>query len=231
MIIKQFPETNEINENTDKNEEYKSTQSVDEGDIRVVNDETSIIVEVDTPTQILDEYNNIFKSNNTLDCRSHFSNMMFSHFFMIMPCIWWIYIDTPNTDSEVYYSKLMAIIMTAAIIFSYLYHYYYECILCYTEQAYMAFAIISLNVYMYLRNVSVIYILPGSMFLFALKISLRICNSKTREFYDTYHPICHYIAGLYIYYCVWHLRNAQQNICDISSTNAVINNEYYGKGM
>ena len=153
-------------------------------------------------------------SHNKFVTRSHFSNMMFSHIFMIMPCIWWMCIDVPDTDNTVFYSKLMSIIMTAAIICSYLYHYYYECILCNAEQTYMKFAIISLNIYMYLRNVSVFYILPGGVLLFVLKQSLIYCNCKTVEFYELYHPFCHYIAGLYIYYCVCNMQHAQQNICD-----------------
>jgi len=229
MVVKYY-EFPELNDNIDKcaeNEIIETDQEATESKVTVSSGET-VTVNYDTPPQILDEYNNIFKSNTTLICRSHFSNMMFSHIFMIIPCVWWIYIDAPNTTETVYYSKLMAIIMTAAIIFSYLYHYYYECILCYTEQTYMAFAIISLNIYMYLRNVSIIYILPGGIFLFALKTSLKICNSKTREFYDTYHPICHYIAASYIYYCVWHLRNAQQNIGGAASTSVIFNDIYSG---
>jgi hypothetical protein len=67
---------------------------------------------------------------------------------------------------------------------------------------------------MYLRNVSVFYILPGGVLLFVLKQSLIYCNCKTVEFYELYHPFCHYIAGLYIYYCVCNMQHAQQNICD-----------------
>ena len=170
-------------------------------------------------------------SSRTYDvphCRSHCSNMMFSHIFMIIPCIWWICIDVPDTDASVFYSKIMAIIMTASIIFSYIYHYYYECILCYAEQTYIAFAIISLNIYMLLRNVSILYILPGGILLFALKKCLHYCNSDTLAHYETYHPFCHYIAGLYIFYCVWCLRNAQHNMFTIDIKNVLFNDVYSG---
>lgn len=165
---------------------------------------------------------NKFDTNN-IKARNHTSNMMFSHIFMVIPCLWWIYIDKPKTDNVILYSKLMAIIMTAAIVFSYLYHYYYETILCSAENTYMVFAIICLNIYMYIHGVSVLYILLGFILLFILNKSVSYCNSKTIEFYETYHPYCHYIAGLYIWYCVWNLQNVQ----DI--TNVIFNDA--GSGM
>ena len=168
------------------------------------------------------------RTYDTPKCRSHCSNMMFSHIFIIIPCVWWIYIDAPDTEASVIYSKIMAIIMTTSSIFSCIYHYYYECILCYTEQTYNAFAIISLNIYMFLRNVSIIYILPGGILLFALKKYLQFCNSDTLEHYETYHPFCHYIGGLYIYYCVWCLQNAQQNMYNIDVRNVIFNDAYSG---
>ena len=153
-------------------------------------------------------------SHNKFVTRSHFSNMMFSHIFMIMPCIWWMRIDRPDTDNDIFYSKLMSIIMTATIGCSYLYHYYNECVLCSAETTYMTIATVCLNIYMYLRNVSVFYILPGGAILFTLNKSTNYCNNQNKDFYELYHPFCHYIAGLYIYYCVWNLQHAQQNICD-----------------
>ena len=209
-------ETNNHNETNDQTETNEQVESTESSEYSETNETTSMSIPFSSRTY------------DAPQCRSHCSNMMFSHIFMIIPCIWWIYIDIPDTDASVFYSKIMAIIMTASIIFSYIYHYYYECILCYAEQTYIAFAIISLNIYMYLRNVSILYILPGGILLFALKKCLQFCNSDTIEHYETYHPVCHYIAGLYIFYCVWCLRNAQQTIYDTDFTNVIFNDAYSG---
>jgi len=160
---------------------------------------------------------------NKLTCRSHFSNMMFSHICMVIPCIWWIRIDNPETMNAVLYSKLMSMVMIVAIIASYIYHYYNECVLCSAETEYNKFAILCLNIYMYLRNVSIFYIVPGFTILYGLHKSLEYSNSQNKDFYELYHPFCHYIAGLYIYYCVWNLNNAQQKICDATPNNIMYN--------
>ena len=160
---------------------------------------------------------------NKLTHRSHLSHMMFSHITMIMPYIWWIRIDNPTTMNAVLYSKLMSMVMIVAIVSSYIYHYYYECVLCSTETEYNKFAIICLNIYMYLRNVSIFYIVPGFTILYALHRSLEYSNSQNKDFYELYHPFCHYIAGVYIYYCVWNLNNAQQKICDTTPNNIIYN--------
>ena len=239
-------ESTESNEQVESVEDVESTEQVEttETTEQVETTETTEQVEPiesaeDVESTETSEYSETCEtesmsipfSSRTYDtprCRSHCSNMMFSHVFMIIPCIWWICIDVPDTDASVFYSKIMAIIMTASIIFSYIYHYYYECILCYTEQTYIAFAIISLNIYMFLRNVSILYILPGGILLFALKKCLQYCNSYTIEHYETYHPICHYIAGLYIFYCVWCLQNAQHNMFTIDIKNVLFNDVYSG---
>ena len=72
---------------------------------------------------------------------------------------------------------------------------------------------------MYIHGVSVLYILLGFVLLFILNKSVSYCNSKTIEFYETYHPYCHYIAGLYIWYCVWNLQNVQ-DITDVIFNDA-----------
>jgi hypothetical protein len=220
----------------ESNDETEPTVEPDESNDES-DDETDVIIEqCKTLCSNWLINNNIRMSNiehietsiNKITHRSHFSNMMFSHVFMIMPCIWWMHIDRPDTDNAVFYSKLMSIIMSIAVMCSYLYHYYNECILCNAETTYMVFATASLNIYMYLRNVSVFHILPGGVLLFALNKGLTCCNSKTVEFYEIYHPFCHYIAGLYIYYCVWNLEHAQQNVCDITTNHVIYNDIYSG---
>ena len=97
--------------------------------------------------------------------------------------------------------------MTIAVIFSYMYHYYYECILYNVETTYLTFAVVCLNIYMYLQNVRIFNILIGGIPLIILNKSLKYCNCRDVEFYETYHPYVHYIGGIYIFYCVWNLNN------------------------
>ena len=244
-------------ENDDESESSDESESNDESESRDETDESSDeIDETDETDDIFEQcktlcsdwliHNKICISNrehNELDdnllsrtevshnkfvTRSHLSNMMFSHIFMIMPCIWWMRIDRPDTDNDVFYSKLMSIIMTATIGCSYLYHYYDECILCNTETTYMTIATVCLNIYMYLQNVSVFYILPGGGILYALNKSLDYCNTKNKDFYELYHPFCHYIGGLYIYYCVWNLEYAQTKLCDTTNNDVIFNDVYSG---
>jgi hypothetical protein len=238
FIVKQDPVTGDWNATIVKMDENNNENEIKPEEDDIQESETDDIQESETDESEseTDEHKN--SDNKFLSCekfhhnkfvtRSHFSNMMFSHISMIIPCIWWICIDFPKTDNDILYSKLMSIIMTAAVIFSYLYHYYYECILCNAENTYMLFAISCLNIYMYLRNVSIFYILVGSLLLITLDKYLKYCNSRTVDFYETFHPFCHYIAGLYIYYCVWNLQNAQQNICNTASTGVIFNDVYSG---
>tara|TARA_E500000331_G_scaffold170038_1_gene164465 strand:+ start:8141 stop:9097 length:957 start_codon:yes stop_codon:yes gene_type:complete len=172
------------------------------------------------------------ESNRTTDnkiiTRSHFSIMMFSHICIIMPCSWWMRIDRPDTDNSIFYSKLMSIIMTTAIMIRYLYHYYNECILCDFESEYMKFAIVCLNIYMYLRNVSIFYIIPGGGILYILNQSVHHCNSQNKKFYELYQPICNYIAGFYIYYCVWNLERVQPTLYNTIKNDVIFNDIYSG---
>lgn len=226
-------EAEEAEDETESSDESNDeTESNDES-----NDETDVIIEqCKTLCSNWLIHNNIRMSNiehietsiNKITHRSHFSNMMFSHICMIIPCIWWIRIDNPTTMNAVLYSKLMSMVMIVAIIASYIYHYYNECVLCSAETTYNKFAILCLNIYMYLRNVSIFYIVPGFTLLYALHKSLEYSNSQNKDFYELYHPFCHYIAGLYIYYCVWNLENAQPKLCDTPPNNIMYNDIYSG---
>ena len=175
-----------------------------------------------------EEIENNKTTDNKIITRSHFSIMMFSHICIIMPCIWWMRIDRPDTDNSIFYSKLMSIIMTTAIMIRYLYHYYNECILCDFESEYMKFAIICLNIYMYLRNVSIFYIIPGGGILYILNQSVHHCNSQNKKFYELYQPICNYIAGFYIYYCVWNLVRIQPTLYNTINNDVIFNDIYSG---
>ena len=118
--------------------------------------------------------------------------------------------------------------MTTAIMIRYLYHYYNECILCDFESEYMKFAIVCLNIYMYLRNVSIFYIIPGGGILYILNQSVHHCNSQNKKFYELYQPICNYIAGFYIYYCVWNLERIQPTLYNTINNDVIFNDIYSG---
>ena len=228
-----IPETNNEN-NIPEAEDNECDKIIEECKTMCNNYITNNIPEAEDETEdnkcdnIIEECKTMCNNSNTnkITCRSHFSNMMFSHICMIIPCIWWIRIDNPETMNAVLYSKLMSMVMIVAIIASYIYHYYNECVLCSAETTYNKFAILCLNIYMYLRNVSIFYIVPGFTLLYALHRSLEYSNSQNKDFYELCHPFCHYIAGVYIYYCVWNLNNAQQKICDTTPNNIIYNDIY-----
>ena len=112
---------------------------------------------------------------------------------------------------NIHYLHINIIITYATYdMYHYMYHYYYECILCNVETTYVTFAVVCLNIYMYLQNVRIFNILIGSILLIILNKSLQYCNCRDVEFYETYHPYVHYIAGIYIFYCVWNLNHVTQ---------------------
>ncbi len=142
--------------------------------------------------------------------RDFFSHMVFfSHLPIIIPCIIWIF----GKNSGPYWShvadKLIACIITMTLMLSMMYHYYYECVLCIFEERANIVGIILLNVYLYYRGVPIKYILIGFLFLLALQGSLMACRlHNDRAIFEKYHPYCHYVAGAYVFYCVYHIQQS-----------------------
>ena len=64
--------------------------------------------------------------------------------------------------------------------------------------------------------------------MYALNKSLDYCNTKNKDFYELYHQFCHYIGGLYVYYCVWNLEYAQTKLCDTTNNDVIFNDVYSG---
>ena len=131
------------------------------------------------------------------------SHMLLSHFFILIPCIWWIFGYNKGDYLSHCIDKLMAVVLTSAIIISSIYHYYYEAVLCNFEYNTMIFGIIILNFYMIYRGVDYMYILFGLFILLILRYMVNTISECSNNIYELYHPYCHYVAGLYVAYCVY----------------------------
>ena len=142
-------------------------------------------------------------------CTKHYkhrdikSHMLLSHFFILIPCMWWIFGYNKGDYLSHSIDKLMAIVLTLTIIMSFIYHYYYECILCNIEYNTMIFGVIILNLYMIYRGVQNMYIFFGFFILLILTYMVNIISIATKSIYEMYHPYCHYVAGIYVAYCVY----------------------------
>lgn len=128
------------------------------------------------------------------------SNMVASHIAIIIPCLVW-----SINHKHRKYDKIMAIFMAISVISSIIYHYYYESAMVYAETYFEYIGTIILNLYMYYNGVHTTDILFGLIFLLVLNTQLNSCNSLN---YEVEHPICHYIAGMYVSYCTYNILNA-----------------------
>ena len=140
--------------------------------------------------------------------RELFSHMVVSHVFMTLPCIYWLFYNFAITTDEQILDKFMAIIMTSSVLMSIIYHYYYERILCNIECNWSIYSTIFLNIYMFMKNVDNLAIAQGWLILIVLSKYLDFSFSADNNCYETHHPFCHYIAGLYVAHCVYNLQNS-----------------------
>lgn len=142
------------------------------------------------------------------DCRPLFSHMILSHLFIVFPALWWIFGPNAGSFESHVVDKLLSVTLTIAILISLIYHYYYECVLCNVEEPIMQVGLIVLNIYMLYRGVPYVYIAAGLIFLIILQIMVTAFTytNNPDEIYELYHPFCHYMAGIYIAYCVYFIR-------------------------
>ena len=145
--------------------------------------------------------------------------MITSHISMIIPCIWWVYTEFNHEYYDQLLDRFMAMIMVLAISFSITYHAYYECILRPFECRYVTFAIVFLNFYMILKKIHLFYIICGSPLLMFLQFMLAKSRSFDRIKYERLHHFCHHIAGLYLVYCIYLVRNKET----FSNLNYILN--------
>ena len=145
--------------------------------------------------------------NGAIKYRSIFSHMILSHIAIIIPCIWWLLGPNKGDYYSVAIDKFMAITLTIIISFSVIYHYYYECVICNLEEIAAIIGIIILNLYMIYRGVLYLYIGLGFIIVLLLKILINYVSiGKNINLYEDYHAYCHYIAGIYVAYCVYFIR-------------------------
>ena len=137
--------------------------------------------------------------------RNFFSHMVFfSHLPLILACVWWVLGKNEGPFLSHVVDKGIAILLTVSVGLSLLYHYYYECIVCTFEEQANIFGVIMLNIYLWFRGVSYKYIGLGFIILAALQASLEFCRlGNSREKFEIYHPYCHYVAAVYVFYCVY----------------------------
>ena len=141
-----------------------------------------------------------------LSTRTISDHMIYSHIWMILPCIWWMVSSTTITSNTVIFDRVMTVVLSISIIMSVIYHMYYEQILQNSETIFNVFGVIVLNIYMFYKNVPFAYILSGLGIVTLLLISLHCSHEDdVEDHYQTNHPYCHYIAGTYIFYCVYHI--------------------------
>jgi len=148
--------------------------------------------------------------------RHTLSHMMLSHIPLILPCIWWIFGENCGSHISHNIDKCMSVVLTISIILSMIYHYYYECVLCNVEYYANIINTVMLNVYMVYRGVDYVYIGIGFGLLYILQKVLLISGKHSCadgsiiqdriDYYNNYHPYCHYIGGIYVTYCVYLLQ-------------------------
>ena len=137
------------------------------------------------------------------------SHMIWSHIFIIAPCLWWIFgYNYGNLWSHIF-DKIMAIILTLCITLSVIYHYYYEAVLCHIEEYTNVFGVIFLNIYMYYRGVPKKILAIGFIVLAILEYWV-YSNAKyyDLENYEKNHAYAHYIGGLYVFFCVYFIEQS-----------------------
>lgn len=140
------------------------------------------------------------------------SHMITSHLVILLPCLWWLFGYNKGDYVSHCIDKIMAAVLTSAIIISSIYHYYYECVLCNFEYRSMIVNIILLNLYMIYRGVKYIFIILGFIILYLLNLSINAIHiTQDDDIYEYYHPFCHYIAGIYVLYCVYFIERSFKN--------------------
>lgn len=146
------------------------------------------------------------------DHRDFTSHMIWSHVFLIIPALWWVFGKNNGPFISHCFDKIMAIILTIAILMSLIFHYYYEKVLSNIERPAQIIGVIALNLYMMYRRVPYYTILFGLFMLMILEYFVKSCSYSDKEWFEKYHPYCHYIAGFYVTYCVYFIQGSFNDV-------------------
>ena len=136
------------------------------------------------------------------------SHMMWSHIFLIIPALWWLFGKNDGPFLAHCFDKFMAIILTISILTSLIYHRYYERVIINSETYLQFFGAIVLNLYLFYRGVPYYIILFGLVILLLLYFYRLLYTNSKNNIYDKYHPYAHYGAGFYILYCVYFIQRS-----------------------
>ena len=151
----------------------------------------------------------IIYMSQKLETRDMSEHMIWSHVFLILPCMYWVFIANKGPWMSHVFDKIMSVTLTLSITFSILFHYYYEEILCDVEYEANVLGTVVLNLYMIYRQVPWTAILVGLGMIFALNCHVDRCSKKADlSYFESYHPFCHYIAGFYVAYCVFFIEQS-----------------------
>ncbi len=178
-----------------------------------------------TMTNITTDMNNITTetccndkpNKSSIPHRELSSHMIFSHIAIMIPCIWWIFGYNSGTHISHCIDKLMAVTLTASVIITITYHYYYECVFHTIEANALIINTLLLNMYMCYRGVQYVYIIFGLGILYILQVTIqKVEKDKCLASYEQYHPYIHYIAGIYVMYCVYLIQSTfiDDDSCD-----------------
>jgi len=136
------------------------------------------------------------------------SHMIWSHILLIFASLWWVFGKNNGPFLSHCFDKFMAIILTIAILMSLIFHYYYEKVLTNMERPAQILGVMVLNLYLIYRGVPYYIILFGIAILLFLNYMVKKFTYEKKEWFEKYHPYCHYIAGFYVLYCVFFIQRS-----------------------
>ena len=111
-----------------------------------------------------------------------------------------------SAENETQESKTARVVI--GILMSLIFHYYYEKVLTNMERPAQILGVIVLNLYLIYRGVPYYIILFGITMLLFLDYMVKKFTYEKKEWFEKYHPYCHYIAGFYVFYCVFFIQRS-----------------------
>jgi hypothetical protein len=127
--------------------------------------------------------------------------IVYSHIYMIMPVLWWIFYVIP--DNPNLFDKFIVCITGASLVSSIYYHLSYETRCREVEPLIQLLGNSILLLYLFYRGIHIMCILFCISFLLFIKDNVASCSNKGIVYYNQCHYICHIYAGMYITFVVY----------------------------